>query len=77
MEPIADAAPELLGPLRRFRGMTWVGWLNRLVLRWFFVRLAYRLEPDNTISGWMLQRWFWPFPWSRMHRIGGRAHKPA
>jgi len=23
-------------------GLTWVGWLNFLVLRWFFVRLAYK-----------------------------------
>ncbi len=41
-----------LGPLRRFRGMTWVGWLNTIVLQWTGVRLVYRVEENNTISGW-------------------------
>lgn len=41
-----------LGPLRRFLGLTWVGWLNMLVLQWFCVRLVYHVEDNNTISGW-------------------------
>lgn len=67
---VANAGEGPLGPLRRFRGLTWVGWLNRLVLRWLFVRLAYVVEPDNTISRYFVHRWVWPFPWSNWRRIG-------
>jgi hypothetical protein len=31
-------------PHRRLFGLTWVGWLNFLVLRWFFVRIAYEVD---------------------------------
>lgn len=62
----------LLGPMRRFLGLTWVGWLNYLVLRWLFVRLAYTVEPDNTVSGYKLLRWYWPLPWSSLRRVGDR-----
>ncbi len=67
---LAGERLELPGPLRRWRGLSWVGWLNRLVLRWFFVRLGYVVESDNTISKYFLHRWVWPFPWSRWKRIG-------
>jgi hypothetical protein len=30
-----------LGPMRRVRGLTWVGWVNYLVLRWFLFRIYY------------------------------------
>jgi hypothetical protein len=56
--------------MRRFLGFTWVGWANRLVLRWFFVRLAYVVEEDDSIVGWRLLRWVWPFPWANIKRIG-------
>jgi hypothetical protein len=56
-----------LGPLKRWRGNTWVGWLNTLVLRWLCIRLAYRVEGDNTISGW---GYVWAWPWARR---GSRA----
>ena len=65
-----DTGPHLRGPMRRFLGLTWVGWLNRLVLRWFFVRLAYRVYSDNTFGGYFLIRWVWPFPWATVKRIG-------
>lgn len=56
--------------MRRVFGLTWVGWLNRIVLRWFFVCLAYRVEDDDTVSGYFLARWIWPFPWQTFKRIG-------
>jgi len=31
-------------PQKELWGHTWVGWLNLLVLRWFFIRLAYSQE---------------------------------
>lgn len=68
--------PAQQGPMRRVLGLTWVGWLNMLVLRWFFVRLYYMVETDNTISGWGLHRWVWPFPWANWKRIGGPEGAP-
>jgi hypothetical protein len=53
-------APEHMGPLRRWRGLTWVGWLNTLVLQFLGVRLTYHVEKDNTISGWGFC-FAWPF----------------
>lgn len=35
------------GPLRRWRGLTWVGWLNFLALRWFLVRIVYVFDEDT------------------------------
>jgi hypothetical protein len=51
-----------LGPMRRWRGHTWVGWLNLVVLRWCFVHLYYVVEYDNTISRWGLAT-AWPWKW--------------
>lgn len=51
-----------LGPLKRWRGLTWVGWLNYLVLRWFLVRIHYVVETDNTISSYgvrFVPTWRW------------------
>lgn len=66
-----NGGPELRGPMRRVLGLTWVGWLNILLLRWFFVRLYYVVEQDNTVSGYGLHRWVWPFPWASWKRVGG------
>lgn len=61
-----------LGPLKRYRGMTWVGWVNVVIFQWLFLRLAYRTEDDNSISGWgfcfalpfwgrvLTKCWIWP-----------------
>lgn len=57
---VDDTGP--LGPLRRWRGHTWVGWANILVLRWLFVRLQYTVEYDNTISKWGVTL-AWPWKW--------------
>lgn len=43
--------------MRRFRGLTWVGWLNFLLLRWFLVRLAYCVDIDDEIVGYKLKWW--------------------
>ena len=34
-----------LGPLRRYRGLTWVGWVNYVLLRWFLFRIIYTFVP--------------------------------
>jgi hypothetical protein len=50
------------GPLRRWRGLTWVGWVNYVVLRWFLFRIAYAVEDDGTISRYWLAfvpTWRW------------------
>lgn len=50
------------GPLKRWRGLTWVGWLNYLVLRWFLFRIYYMVEEDNTISRYgvrFVPTWRW------------------
>lgn len=49
--------------------MTWIGWLNRLLLRWFFVRLAWEAGGENRI---FLFRWVRPFPWNELRFVGGR-----
>jgi hypothetical protein len=36
-------------PTRRLFGLTWVGWLNYLLLRWFFVRLSYEVPEAPTL----------------------------
>lgn len=59
---VPDPGKNGLGPLRRFRGLTWVGWLNYLVLRWFLLRLIYTVEEDNSISRYQLKickTWRW------------------
>lgn len=34
--------------MRRLLGLTWMGWLNFLVLQWLFVRVARRLPFATT-----------------------------
>lgn len=48
-----------LGPMRRWRGLTWIGWLNYLVLRWFFVRLCYQSMPrfEGDTVGKITKHW--------------------
>ena len=40
-------------PKRVFLGKTWVGWLNIMILQWFFIRLGYGEK-------WRLLRWIVP-----------------
>lgn len=58
-------SPGLQGPLRRWRGLTWVGWLNTLFLQFLGVRLIYCVEEDNSISGWG-----YCFAWPLANKIG-------
>lgn len=74
-------------PTRRWRGLTWVGWLNFIVLRWFFVRLTYEVPIDRFVTAaakdeiikidpsmrarWSLSRWIWPTPWAVLRYVGG------
>jgi hypothetical protein len=60
--PMGGKPEGRLGPLRRWRGLTWVGWLNYVVLRWFLFRLTYNVEEDGNISRYYFQfvpRWRW------------------
>lgn len=56
--------------MRRVGGLTWVGWLNFILLRWFFVRLSYAVE-DDARGRFSIVRWVWPIPWAAYRRIGG------
>lgn len=62
-------------PRRRLLGLTWVGWLNFLVLRWLLVRLAYNSEPGRPVE-WSLLRWYRPIPWSPMLKLGRGDNDP-
>lgn len=44
--------------MKKFLGYTWVGWLNIMVLQWFFIRLQYSIdyEGDPTPKNFMLLR---------------------
>lgn len=42
-----------VGPTSTIFGFTWVGWLNILVLQWFFVRLSYG-------DRWRILKWILP-----------------
>ena len=55
-------------PNRKFLGFTWVGWLNRLVVQWFWCRLQGEVEDDGTtkwqvitpvapLTGWRTSYW--------------------
>lgn len=59
--------------IRRVLGLTWVGWLNFLLLRWFFVRLSYQVEDNGDRGRFALVRWIWPIPWSAYRRVGDRS----
>jgi hypothetical protein len=54
-------------PQKFFLGKTWVGWLNRIILQWFFVRLGYGNQ-------WRLMWGIVPLTgwWSDYWRIGRR-----
>lgn len=55
--------------VRRVLGLTWVGWINRLLLRWFFVRLAHGTDARGRLVLTLL-RWVWPFPWDELRFVG-------
>ena len=73
---------------RRVLGYTLVGWLNILVLQWFWVRLAGHTEhrPDGIYEGWCLlygcapvTGWFsdyWPPPKTTGVRFLVRVYGP-
>lgn len=45
-------------PERRFLGLTWVGWLNFLLLQWFGVRLGGRFEKSRYPAPVVFAGWF-------------------
>ena len=57
-----DADGYALGPLKRWHGLTWVGWLNFILLRWFLFRICYQVETDGSVSKYSLKfvpTWRW------------------
>ena len=49
-------------PTKIFFGHTWVGWLNLLLVRWFFIRLAY-VQDGAVFKGWAILYGVYPFKW--------------
>lgn len=43
-----------------WREMTWVGWLNRLLLQWFCIRLAYEIDEDGKKTNFEILKWVVP-----------------
>lgn len=66
---------------RKFFGHTWLGWLNKIILQWFFVRLTEIVTRDkNDIeikSEWSLDYWIVPTTgWGNDYKfIGGEPKK--
>jgi len=65
-------------PRRRFLGLSWLGWLNFLLLQWFFLRAFVQIAKTDPNEGsevnafgllwaWPLTRWSF-LPWSRVPR---------
>ena len=48
--------------MKYFLGLTWVGWFNFIILQWFFVRLFYTINDDDTLGDFGLM--FFVFPLS-------------
>lgn len=44
---------------KKVLGHTWLGWLNKLILQWLFIRLAEELHGDSH-NQWVILRWVWP-----------------
>jgi hypothetical protein len=40
--------------MKTILGNSWVGWLNIIILQWFFVRLFYQLKDNGEILGYGL-----------------------
>lgn len=45
---------------KSFFGHTWLGWLNLIILQWFFIRLAEELDLQNMHRKWTILRWVIP-----------------
>jgi len=52
-------------PVKKWRGLTWVGWINLLLLRWFCIRLAYELKASGHPAVLDITYWSLTFraPW--------------
>lgn len=33
--------------MKKFLGLSWIGWLNVLIIQWFFIRICYVLGDDG------------------------------
>lgn len=61
----------------KWREMSWVGWLNRLLLQWFFVRLAYEVDDAGRKVNFGILRWVWPTTgWTTDYRWLRRVNPP-
>lgn len=44
---------------RRMLGLTWIGWLNLVILQWTGHRLAAKVDEHEEHVGFAIRRW-WP-----------------
>ena len=58
----------------RVLGLSWVGWLNFILLQWVGIRLAYVVD-GRRITRWYLLRWIVPLTgwWSHYLYVGRSA----
>lgn len=61
-------------------GDTWLGWLNRIILQWFFVRLARVMDRDEAgnlkQTGWCWLRGVVPLTgWSTSYKFIGKRKR--
>ena len=61
-------------PQYKFFGESWVGWLNILILQWFFIRLAYSINLNNQHTKYLILKWIVPTTgwWSDYKYIYGK-----
>ena len=53
-------------PKKSILGYTWLGWLNKLLLQFFFIRLAYSVDSGKT--SWTIMKWIVPLTgWGRVN----------
>lgn len=47
-------------PKKKLFGKTWVGWLNFLLIQWFFIRIQGEVNTDYTQTKWSILHWVVP-----------------
>lgn len=60
---------------KRFFGHTWLGWLNKIILQWLFIRLTEKLVTETSEHNrWLIMRWVIPTTgWGNDYKfVGGK-----
>jgi hypothetical protein len=59
---------KIKSPRKTFLGFTWVGWLNIIILQWFFIRLSYCVYP---LKNWRIIFGIYPLTgwWSDFNKL--------